>query len=105
MLKSLICTFALAAIAGSAGWASESVKNKVVVVRTADLNLATAEGRAVLARRINKAVVSVCGWPNRASYVDLAENRACHAALTRAARQKARVLIARRSSAEVLASH
>lgn len=77
MKAPLIFAFACFAFANSAN--CQTLQPRTARVSYADLDLASAAGRAMLERRVDAAADAVCG---RNGYVGLAEQRtaaACHA--------------------------
>ena len=60
MHKFLIATVLLASVAGTPALAGDGVPPRVRI-QTADLDLATVQGRAMLDRRVARALETVCG--------------------------------------------
>ena len=94
MLKMFAFAAALAATAPFAATASEPHRASIAV-QTADLDLAHAEGRAVLDLRLREAARTVCAEQFARSNLDLSQRRRCRVLTVRAARRDAQILIAR----------
>lgn len=75
-----------------------------IAVPTADLDLTGIEGQAMLDLRLRDAARTVCGRPRIGSNVDLSQRRRCRILTVRAARQDARILIARITDGTTLAA-
>jgi UrcA family protein len=94
MFKSLFSLALVAAVASPAFALQSSDQPRSVKVSFADLNLATAEGRATLDRRLKSAVRSVCSIDTRDPAEWMAERRCYHRAFSKAQRDAA-VAVAR----------
>jgi UrcA family protein len=104
MLKTLVfCAAALIAAVPGAAAAGEPAPRSIAVP-TADLDLADREGLAELDLRLREAAGTICGRPNTASSVEVSLNRRCRLLVSRAARQEAAVIIARRTTGAALAA-
>jgi UrcA family protein len=90
---------ALAPVLALAAPLSDGMVTKVAVVRTSDLNLASAEGQSKLAARITGAVNRVCGTATGS--ISLEERRAI--TVCRAKAHNAALALARTREETVLA--
>ncbi len=99
----LAATFVLASafapVLAIAAPLSDGMETKVAVVRTSDLNLASAEGQSTLAARITGAVNRVCGTATGS--ISMEERRAVTSC--RAKAQNAALALARSRETTVLA--
>lgn len=77
MLKSLRATFLLTALIAAPVFAAPAPAQHRVVVRTSDLNLATASGQRQLDRRLARAVVDACGAASTADLAGSNDVRRC----------------------------
>lgn len=102
MLKTFAFAAALAAIAAHPALASEPDRPSVAVP-TDDLDLTSAQGRAMLDLRLRDATRTVCGQFGAASNLDHAQRRRCRLLTIRTARRDARILIAQIASGRTLA--
>ena len=110
MLKTFAFAAALAvtttphAASASASASELESERPSIAVPTADLDLTGAEGQAMLDLRLRYAARTVCGRPHLGSNVDLSQRRRCRILTVRAARQDARILIARITDGTTLAA-
>lgn len=102
MLKTIAFIAALAATSPNAASAS-APDMPSIAVPTFDLDLTSAEGQAVLDLRLRNAARAVCGRPLADSNLDMSERRRCRILTVRAARQDARILIAKITNGTTLA--
>ena len=103
MFKTIIIATALLATAPAAASPGDP-STRSVIVPTADLDLASADGQAGLAERIRKAAGDVCGAADQSSDHAQAVNRTCRNILVRDASRRAQVLIASKNAGRTLAS-
>lgn len=80
MAAMMVATLAAPALAAEAPAATKTVR-----VRTADLDLTSLAGQHALSRRMETAMIRLCGTPVLFSQDELAELDACKAEATKAA--------------------
>ncbi|WP_448579862.1 UrcA family protein [Thermaurantiacus sp.] len=92
----LVAAIALTGLQTAAFAGENGLPNaRTVEVRTADLNLASPEGRAALDRRIDIASRRVCQAPDARSVRGLAKIRTCEEAALASARVQRDLIVAR----------
>jgi UrcA family protein len=80
MAAVLAATLAAPALAQNAGYEQSQVR-----VNTSDLDLATADGQRILGKRLEMAMVRLCGMPVFFTRDELADLEACRADAMKAA--------------------
>lgn len=103
MTKTLLIAAAITALVPFSASASEPAERSVAV-QTADLDLASVSGQAMLSARIKSAVATVCGRANPASSIDQEMARDCRNSVSTKASREAQVLIAQRAAGATLAT-
>jgi UrcA family protein len=101
-LTAFLVTAAL--IKGAPALAESTPVQNFSIVRTADLDLTSASGRAQLDHRIVAAAYEVCGTPSDADLVGKNAARACRANVLATARAESGQLASRGSSILIAAA-
>lgn len=101
--RTFLPALAVAAIVASLPAHAQQVETRTMAVRYSDLDLATADGAAVLRQRIERAATNVCGPFDSRSLDDADRFAACRTNAIEAALPKADAMIAAAKSASLYA--